>query len=77
VKWLTTVRLERFVAAIHPLGPIRNRHSDTPASMDTKISAMCEADVKGGHLTNAPDKQRSAMLLQVSANRSNSGAQAT
>ncbi len=77
MKRLTTVRLESFVAAIHPLGPIRNRHSDTRASMDTNFSAMCKAHVKGGRLTTAPDKQRGAMLLRVSADHSNSGAQAT
>lgn len=41
-----TVRLESFVAAIHPLGPIPSRHFDTWACMDTKGLASRRSAVK-------------------------------
>ena len=61
----TTVRLEDFVPAKHPLRPIRTWVNDALAKMDGKFSAMYEADVKGGRPSIAPEKLMRAMLLQV------------
>lgn len=61
----TTVKLEDFVPANHPLRPIRAWVNDVPSKMDTKFSAMYEADVKGGRPSIAPEKLMRAMLLQV------------
>ncbi|ODU58014.1 MAG: hypothetical protein ABT02_15725 [Comamonadaceae bacterium SCN 68-20] len=61
----TTVRLESFVPANHPLRPIRTWVHDTLADMDAKFSAMYEADIKGGRPSIAPEKLMRAMLLQV------------
>ena len=44
----TTVRVEDFVPANHPLRPIRCSVNDALAKMDAKFSAMYEADIKGG-----------------------------
>ena len=44
----STVRLEEFVPADHPLRPIRTWVNAALAQMDTKFSGMYEADVKGG-----------------------------
>jgi len=46
----TTVKLEDFVPANHPLRPIRTWVNDALAKMDAKFSAMYEADIKGGGL---------------------------
>jgi transposase len=61
----TTVRLEEFVPANHPLRPIRAWVNDALAKMDEKFSAMYEADIKGGRPSIAPEKLMRAMLLQV------------
>src|ERR1044072_7447457 len=61
----TTVKLEEFVPASHPLRPIRSWVNDALAKMDAKFSAMYEADVKGGRPSIAPEKLMRAMLLQV------------
>ena len=61
----TTVKLEDFVPASHPLRPIRTWVNDALAKMDAKFSAMYEADVKGGRPSIAPEKLMRAMLLQV------------
>jgi transposase len=61
----TTVKLEDFVPAKHPLRPIRAWVNDALAKMDVKFSAMYEADVKGGRPSIAPEKLMRAMLLQV------------
>ena len=61
----STVRLEDFVPANHPLRPIRKWVNDALAKMDAKFSAMYEADVKGGRPSIAPEKLMRAMLLQV------------
>lgn len=61
----TTVKLEDFVPAKHPLRPIRAWVNDALAKMDVKFSAMYEADVKGGRQSIAPEKLMRAMLLQV------------
>ena len=61
----TTVKLEDFVPANHPLRPIRMWVNDALAKMDAKLSAMYEADVKGGRPSIAPEKLMRAMLLQV------------
>lgn len=61
----TTVRLESFVPADHPLRPIRQWVNDALAKMDARFSAMYEADVKGGRPSIAPEKLMRAMLLQV------------
>ena len=61
----TTVRLEDFVPANHPLRPIRTWVNQALAAMDAKFSAMYEADIKGGRPSIAPEKLMRAMLLQV------------
>jgi transposase len=61
----STVRLEDFVPANHPLRPIRKWVNEALAKMDAKLSAMYEADVKGGRPSIAPEKLMRAMLLQV------------
>lgn len=61
----TTVRLEEFVPANHPLRPIRTWINDALTRMDAKFSAMYEADIKGGRPSIAPEKLMRAMLLQV------------
>ena len=61
----STVRLEDFVPANHPLRPIRVWVNEALAAMDAKLSAMYEADVKGGRPSIAPEKLMRAMLLQV------------
>jgi transposase len=61
----TTVRLEDFVPASHPLRPIRAWVNDALAKMDERFSAMYEADIKGGRPSIAPEKLMRAMLLQV------------
>jgi transposase len=61
----TTVRLEDFVPANHPLRPIRTWMNEALASMDERFSAMYEADVRGGRPSIAPEKLMRAMLLQV------------
>ena len=61
----STVRLEDFVPANHPLRPIRTWMNEALAKMDERFSAMYEADVKGGRPSIAPEKLMRAMLLQV------------
>lgn len=61
----STIRLEDFVPANHPLRPIRSWVNDTLAKMDEKFSAMYEADIRGGRPSIAPEKLMRAMLLQV------------
>jgi transposase len=61
----STVRLEDFVPAKHPLRPIRQWVNDALSKMDARFSAMYEADVKGGRPSVAPEKLMRAMLLQV------------
>lgn len=61
----STVRLEDFVPAKHPLRPIRQWVNDALSKMDARFSAMYEADVKGGRPSIAPEKLMRAMLLQV------------
>ncbi len=60
----TTVRLAEFVPASHPLRPIRTWVNDALAGMNAKLSAMYEADLKGGRPSIAPEKLMRAMLLQ-------------
>jgi transposase len=61
----TTVKLEDFVPASHPLRPIRIWVNEALAKMDASFSAMYEADVKGGRPSIAPEKLIRASLLQV------------
>jgi transposase len=61
----TTVKLEDFVPATHPLRPIRQWVNESLAKMDATFSSMYEADVKGGRPSIAPEKLMRAMLLQV------------
>ena len=61
----TTVKLEDFVPATHPLRPIRTWVNDALAKMDAKFEAMYEADIKGGRPSIAPEKLMRAMLLKV------------
>lgn len=61
----TTVKLEDFVPANHPLRPIRIWVNEALVKMEGKFSAMYEADIKGGRPSIAPEKLIRAMLLQV------------
>jgi transposase len=61
----STVRLEDFVPADHPLRPIRAWINEALTRLDERFSAMYEADVKGGRPSIAPEKLVRAMLLQV------------
>ncbi len=61
----STVRLEDFVPASHPLRPIRTWMNEALAKMDGKFSSMYESDVKGGRPSIAPEKLVRAMMLQV------------
>lgn len=61
----STIRLEEFVPANHPLRPIRTWLNDALTRMDARFSAMYEADIKGGRPSIAPEKLMRAMLLQV------------
>ena len=61
----STVGLEDFVPANHPLRPIRTWMNEALAKMDERFSAMYKADVKGGRPSIAPEKLTRAMLLQV------------
>ena len=61
----STIRLEEFVPTNHPLRPIRTWLNAVLTKMDTRFSAMYEADVKGGRPSIAPEKLMRAMLLQV------------
>lgn len=61
----TTVKLEDFVPANHPLRPIRIWVNEALVKMDVSFSAMYEADIKGGRPSIAPEKLIRAMLLQV------------
>ncbi len=61
----TTVLLEDFVPASHPLRPIRAWVNEALVKMDERFSAMYEADIKGGRPSIAPEKLLRAMLLQV------------
>lgn len=44
----TTVKLEDFVPANHPLRPIRTWVNGALVKMDAKFTTMYEADIKGG-----------------------------
>lgn len=61
----STIRLEEFVPANHPLRPIRQWFNDALRQLDRKFSSMYERDVKGGRPSIAPEKLMRAMLLQV------------
>ena len=61
----TTVRLEDFVPASHPLRPIRTWVNEALSAMDVQLSSMYEDDIKGGRPSIAPEKLMRAMLLQV------------
>lgn len=61
----SSVKLDDFVPANHPLRPIRTWVNEALAGMDEKFSAMYEADIKGGRPSIAPEKLMRAMLLQV------------
>jgi transposase len=61
----TTIKLEDFVPADHPLRPIRGWVNDALAQMDERFTTMYEADIRGGRPSIAPEKLMRAMLLQV------------
>ncbi|MGV8527328.1 transposase, partial [Pseudomonas aeruginosa] len=61
----STIRLEDFVPAEHPLRPIRVWVNDALGKMGDTFAAMYAADVKGGRPSIAPEKLIRAMLLQV------------
>ena len=56
----TAVKLEDFVPANHPPGPIRTWVNDALARMDTRFSAMYEADIKGGRPSEAHARHAAA-----------------
>jgi transposase len=58
-------RLEDFVPKSHPLRSIRQIANEALVKIDRLYAAMCEADVKGGRPSIAPEKLLRAMLLQV------------
>ena len=63
---LFTMRhLDDFVPANHPLRPIRLMVNAALLKMDTLLSGMYEADIKGGRPSIAPVKLLRAMLLQI------------
>lgn len=51
----STIRLEEFVPANHPLRPIRTWLNKTLTRMDARFSAMYETDIKGGRPSVAPE----------------------
>ena len=61
----TTVKLEDFVPANHPLRPIRAWVNEALARKDAKSLAMDEADIKGGRPSIAREQRMRAMLLPV------------
>lgn len=61
----STVSLEDFVSAEHPLRPIRSWVNDALTKMDARFSAIYEADIKGGRPSIASEKLMRAMRLQV------------
>ncbi|MBB3005362.1 transposase [Paraburkholderia tropica] len=61
----TMSRLDDFVAANHPLRPIRQWLNDALTRMDPVFSRMYESDAKGGRPSIAPEKLIRALLLQV------------
>lgn len=61
----TTVGLEDFVPASHPLRPVRAFINELLAKMDERFSTMYEADIKGVRPSIAPEMCMHAMLLQV------------
>jgi transposase len=61
----TTVRLEDFVPANHPVRPIRAWVNGALAAMNIKFYVMYEADAEGGRPSIAPEMLMSAMLLQA------------
>ena len=61
----STVRLGDFVPTNDPLRPIRTWTTEALARMHECLSAMCEADVKGGRPSIAPETLVRALLLQV------------
>lgn len=61
----SSVTLDDFVPANHPLRTIRTWVNEALTKMDSKFSAMYEADIKGGRPSIAPEKLMRAMLLQV------------
>ena len=66
----STVRLEDFVPATHPLRPIRMWTNEALARMHERFSAMCEADVKGGRPSIAPEKPWSVVILFQTSSKS-------
>ena len=61
----SSVKLDDFVPGNHPLRTIRTWVNEALTEMDSKFSAMYEADIKGGRPSIAPEKLMRAMLLQV------------
>ncbi|MCG9084283.1 transposase, partial [Laribacter hongkongensis] len=61
----STIRLEEFVPANHPLRPVRTWLNEALTRMDARFSAMYQADLKGGRPSIAPEKLMRAMMLQV------------
>ena len=62
---LTTVKVEDFVPAAHPLSPIRQWLDESIAKMDANSSAVYATYVKGGRPSIAPENLMREMPLQV------------
>ena len=61
----STIRLEEFVPADHPLRPIRQWLNESLAKRDAKFSAMYQPRDRGGRPSIASEKLVRAMVLQV------------
>lgn len=61
----TTVRLEDFVPAEHPLRAIRAWVNEALAKLSPSFDAVYATDAEGGRPSIAPEKLVRAMLLQV------------
>ncbi|SIT48192.1 hypothetical protein BN2476_630046 [Paraburkholderia piptadeniae] len=58
-------KLDDFVPPPRPLRSIRVMANEDLAKMDRIFAGMCDADIKGGRPSIAPEKLLRAMLLQV------------
>ncbi len=61
----STIRLNNFVPAIQPLPSISSWLNDTLGTSDEKLSSMCEAHIRGGRPSIAPETLMRAMRLRV------------
>lgn len=64
------MRLESFAPANHPLRPIRTRVNDMLANLDTKFTAMFDADIRGARPIIALEELMRVMLQVLYSVRS-------